>query len=236
MTEDSLALTRLLQLASPLLPVGAFSYSQGLESAVADGSVCDAATVRRWVLDCLELGLARFEAPIVLRLQAAWTARDGNRVRYWNTRYLASRESAELHAETVQMGYSLRRLLVDLGAESGADGCRLRDPDLAALQEIDSLSYPASFAFAAALWEIEPKDALTAYLWSWTENQVSSAMKAIPLGQVAGQRILVAAQPVLSRSVAKAERITDDELANLLPAVAIASARHETQYSRLFRS
>lgn len=228
----AIALARLLQMASPLLPVGAFSYSQGLESAVDDATVRDAAGAKRWILDCLELGLARFEAPMVLRLQRAWSAGDGVAVRRWNTRFLASRESAELLAETVQMGFSLRRLLIDLGAADGG----LDAQEAAALESIEPLSYPAAFAFAAARWEIAPQDALTAYLWSWVENQVNAALKAVPLGQVAGQRILVAAQAAVADAVARAAATADDELANLLPALAIASARHETQYSRLFRS
>lgn len=231
----SLALTRLLQLASPLLPVGAFAYSQGLEAAVEDGSVHDANGTKTWILDCLELGLARFEAPLVLRLQAAWAARDARQVRFWNTRFLVSRESAELYDETVQMGYSLRRLLLEVDAD-GTPELLLPGADLAMLQEIDTLCYPAAFAFAAARWEAAPEDALTAYLWSWIENQVSAALKAVPLGQVAGQRIIIAAQRAVSRAVESAARIADDDLANLLPALAIASATHETQYSRLFRS
>ena len=233
--NDSLALTRLLQLASPFLPVGAFSYSQGLEAAVAAGSVHDAVSAQRWILDCLELGLARFEAPILLRLQSGWASRDIEIVRCWNSRFLASRESAELYAETVQMGYSLRRLLCDLDPRGAADNSG-GAADFAALQEIELLSYPAAFGFAAAQWQVASGDAVTAYLWSWTENQVSAAIKAVPLGQVAGQRILLAAQPAVTRSAAAALRLVDDELANLLPALAIASARHETQYSRLFRS
>jgi urease accessory protein len=223
--KHPLALARLLQLASPLLPVGAFAYSQGLEAAVEDGRVRDAGSARTWILDCLELGLARFEAPILLRLVAAWRAADVAAARRWNARFLASRESAELYAETVQMGFSLRRLLLELDAAGAA-----------ALTGIEPLSYPAAFAFAAARWDITAHDALTAYLWSWSENQVSAALKAVPLGQAAGQRILVAAQEAVARAVARAESVADDELANLLPALAIASAVHETQYSRLFRS
>ncbi len=226
--SQALALTRLLQLASPLLPVGAFAYSQGLEAAVEDGTVRDAESARRWILDCLQFGLARFEAPILLRLIAAWGANDIAAVRHWNTRFLASRESAELHAETVQMGFSLRRLFFVLDPHK-AD-------DFAALQAIEPLSYPAAYAFAAVHWNAAPRDALTAYLWSWCENQVSASLKAVPLGQVSGQRILVAAQLVVEQAVASAADLADHELANLLPALAIASARHETQYSRLFRS
>jgi urease accessory protein len=226
--NDSLALTRLMQLASPLLPVGAFAYSQGLEAAVENGDVRDAAAARRWILDCLELGLARFEAPILLRLHAAWRNDDMTLVQHWNMRFLASRESAELHAETVQMGFSLRRLLLDLESNTSAD--------LAAFAEVDPISYPAAFAFAAARWNIPARDALTAYLWSWCENQVSAALKAVPLGQVAGQKILVAAQDTVARAIDYASALADDELANMLPALAITCAKHETQYSRLFRS
>jgi urease accessory protein len=223
-----LALTRLLQLASPLLPVGAFAYSQGLEAAVEDGSVRDAETARRWILDCLQYGLARFEAPILLRLMAACSANDVAALHHWNTRFLASRESAELHAETVQMGFSLRRLLLDLDPNKAED--------FTVLQAIEPLSYPAAYAFAAVRWNAPPRDALTAYLWSWCENQVSASLKAVPLGQVAGQRILVAAQQAVEQAVEHAATVADQDLANLLPALAIASARHETQYSRLFRS
>jgi urease accessory protein len=226
--NDSLALTRLMQLASPLLPVGAFAYSQGLEAVVESGNVRDASTAQRWILDCLELGIARFEAPILLRLHAAWGDGDVARVQHWNTRFLASREAYELYAETVQMGFSLRRLLLDLASNTSID--------FAEFAEIDPLSYPAAFAFAAARWNIPARDALTAYLWSWSENQVSAALKAVPLGQVAGQNILIAAQNAVARAVDRACALADDELANVLPALAITCAQHETQYSRLFRS
>jgi urease accessory protein len=226
--NHSLALTRLMQLASPLLPVGAFAYSQGLEAAVEAGNVRDAATAQRWILDCLELGVTRFEAPILLRLHAAWVNNDIERAQFWNTRFLASRESAELYAETAQMGFSLRRLLSDLESNASAD--------LAEFAAVDPVSYPAAFAFAAVRWNIPARDALTAYLWSWSENQVSAAMKAVPLGQVAGQNILVAAQDAVVRAAERACALADDDLANMLPALAITCARHETQYSRLFRS
>ena len=110
----TLALTKLLQLASPALPVGAFSYSQGLESAVEAGIVRDAASTQRWIADVLELSLARMEAPVLLRLIDAWSRQDMASVEHWNELFLASRESAELRAETVQMGYSLARLFRDL--------------------------------------------------------------------------------------------------------------------------
>jgi urease accessory protein len=126
------------------------------------------------------------------------------------------------------MGFSLRRLLVDLEPHAG-----MEFSEFAALEPI---SYPAAFAFVAAGWNVPAADALTAYLWSWTENQVSAALKAVPLGQVTGQNILLKAQQAVTRAVERASEIVDDDLANLLPVLAIASAKHETQYSRLFRS
>ena len=223
-----LALARLLQLASPALPVGAYSYSQGLEAAVESGVVKDAAGAERWIADALLLSLARLEAPAWCRLHAAWAARDLAGVRHWNDWFVATRETAELRAETLQMGYSLRRLLVDLG-EFDAHA-------LASLAALDEVAFPTAFSFAVAQWEIAPRDALIAYLWSWLENQVMAALKAVPLGQTDGQRMLGRLGSRLPEIAAEALAAEDDALANFAPGLAIASSRHETQYSRLFRS
>jgi urease accessory protein len=218
-----LALARLLQLASPALPVGAYSYSQGLEAAVEAGFVRDAESAQRWIADVLEFSVARMEAPMFLRLCAAWRASDVAAAEGWNALFLASRESAELRAESAQMGHSLARLLAELG-----EGDRL-----AAWEEI---SFPAAFAHAAVGWDIAPGEALTAYLWAWAENQVLAAIKTVPLGQTAGQRMLLALGEQVSAAAARAAELTDDALGNLAPGLALLSARHETQYSRLFRS
>lgn len=223
-----LALARLLQLASPALPVGAYSYSQGLEAAVESGAVKDAAGAERWIADALLLSLGKLEAPAWCRLHAAWAARDLAAAGRWNDWFVATRETAELRAETLQMGYSLRRLLVDLEAF---------DPHaLASLTALDEIAFPAVFSFAVAQWEIAPRDALIAYLWSWLENQVMAALKAVPLGQTDGQRMLARLGGRLPEIAAAALAADDDTLANFAPGLAIASSRHETQYSRLFRS
>lgn len=205
-------LARLLQLASPALPVGAYSYSGGLEAACEDGLVTDAASAERWIGDVLEFSVARMEAPMLLRMMQGQD---------WNEAFLASRETAELRAETVQMGYSLNRLLVDLGV--GA--VPLEEP-----------SFPAAFAFAAAHWKIAPADALQAYLWAWVENQVMAAVKAVPLGQTDGQRMLLALGDRISSLLEKISAMKDEEIGNFMPGLALLSSRHETQYSRLFRS
>ncbi len=216
---------RVLQLASPALPVGAYSYSQGLEAAIESGVVRDAASAERWIGDVLELSIASLEAPIVLRLARAWKAGDRGEAARWNEELVASREGAELRAETLQMGYSLRRLLRELDVAGAA-----------VLDSFDELSYPAAFAFAAAAWAIEEREALEGYLFAWIENQVLAAVKTVPLGQTDGQRMLGALGQRIARLVDHAVALGDDELASFAPGFAIACARHETQYSRLYRS
>jgi urease accessory protein len=212
---------RLLQLASPSLPVGAYSYSQGLEAAVEAGVVTDAATAEAWIGDVLELSVASMEAPVLLRLIAAWRAGDLEAVRHWNEEFLASRETAELRAETLQMGFSLANLLRDLGVGDMA---------------MEGPAYPAVYAHAIARWDVDPLEALSAYLFSWLENQVLAALKCAPLGQTGGQRMLLALADRIPAAVERAATLGDADLCNFAPGLAIASARHETQYSRLFRS
>jgi len=216
-------LVKLLQLASPTLPVGAYSYSQGLEAAVEAGVVHDAASAERWIADVLRFSVARTEAPMLLRLIAAWERQDRRRADECNAWFLASRESAELRAETVQMGYSLARLLGELSDAQG-------------LNDIVEISFPAAFAYAVARWGIDARAALIAYLWAWLENQVMAALKAVPLGQTDGQRILLRLGERLSDIAEQSAATTDDELGGFAPRLAMLSSRHETQYSRLFRS
>jgi urease accessory protein len=213
---------RLLQLASPSLPVGAYSYSQGLEAAVEARVVTDAASAQRWIGDVLELSLASMEAPVLLRLIEAWSANDLESVHRWNEEFIASRETAELRAETLQMGYSMSRLLKDL--------------DVAMTMDHAELSYPAAFAYAIAYWKIDAREALSAYLFSWIENQVLAALKSVPLGQTEGQRMLLALAEEVPAAIERALALGDDDLCNFAPGLAILSARHETQYTRIFRS
>jgi urease accessory protein len=205
-----------MQLASPSLPVGAYSYSGGLEAAIEAGIVTDGESAERWIGEVLAHSIAQMEAPLLLRLACA----DADRA-HWNALFLASRESAELRAESVQMGYSLNRLLPALGIDPVA----LEEP-----------AFPTVFARAASAWGIEPQQALVAYLWAWLENHVMAAVKAVPLGQTAGQRMLYRLGTRLEGIAREAAALEDDALCNFAPGLAILSARHETQYSRLFRS
>ncbi len=224
---EPLALSRLLQLASPMLPVGAYSYSGGLEAAIESGEVCDADSVRMWVDDVLALYLARFELPILSRMHQAWL-NGGDGAEEWNARFRAGRDTSEGRAETLQMGSSLVLLLRDLG-QFPAEG-------LARLQTMAPVTFPLAYAFATAHWGIPVEAALHAYAWSWAENQVGVAMKAVPIGQVAGQRILASVAAEIPGIVARVAAHPDDAISNFAPGLTLAACRHETQYSRLFRS
>ena len=229
MTQMPLAaLPRLLQLSSPMLPVGAFSYSQGLEYAIEARFVTNADSTLAWIGDVLSATVARFEAPMVARMHAAWQQQNIAQALEWNALFITSRETAELRAETLQMGYSLVRLLGQLDD--------LPQAHVAVLHEQSEVSFPCAFALAAAAWNIPVNATVSAYLWSWLENQVSAAMKTVPLGQVAGQRILAKLGMQLPALAEIALRLEDDALSNFSPLLAIVSSRHETQYSRLFRS
>jgi urease accessory protein len=214
-------LLALLQLASPALPVGGFAYSQGLERAIEDGLVHDTATAERWIADLLTLSLARLEAPLWLRAFDTAARGDDAGFAHWNDELLAARETAELRAETQQMGASLARVSPALGLKAPA---------------VEPLAYPTAFAAACAQLGIDREAGLAAFLWAFVENQVLVAVKHVPIGQQAGQALLFALHARLADAVEHAARLQDDEIGSAALGFALASTRHETQYSRLFRS
>jgi urease accessory protein len=222
------ALLRLMQLVSPALPVGAYSYSQGLEWAIEEGTVYDPDSACRWIHDALHFSVGRFEAPLWLRLYSAWQNEDNEQAGYWNALLYRTRESLEFRGETTQMGYSLVRLF----RETEAFGTDV----IVRLEQLTPITFTAAFSCAAVQWQISPEEGLLGYLWSWLENQVAVAMKTLPLGQVAGQRMLNAVGATLPALLEHVMNIPDDELGCVTSALAIASSRHETQYCRLFRS
>lgn len=225
-----LPLLRLLQLASPALPVGAYTYSQGLEWAVESGVVSREADAAAWIGDLLEWSVARFEAPLLASQLAAWACGEDGEVARLNDDFLASRETAELRAETLQMGWSLVRLLTELDAFAALPGWRAR------LLALDTPCFPTAWSAAAAAWQVPADQALAAYLWAWAENQVMAALKAVPLGQSAGQRLLAMLGERIPALVGQALELPEARWSNYTPGLAIASSRHETQYTRLFRS
>jgi urease accessory protein len=220
---NAAALLHLLQFASPALPIGGYSYSQGLETAIDRGAVTDTASAREWIAGCLADVIARWEAPLLWRLMHAFDTGDDAAVALWSERFIASRDSAEFRAEAIQMGYSLTRLLAELGV---ADVARLGD----------EVALPTAFACAVSALGIPHREALLAMLFSWAENQLLVCVKSVPLGQVAGQRLLLSLAPDLDRAASAAQVIADDDMSNWSPGLSMLSMRHEVQHGRLYRS
>jgi urease accessory protein len=218
----------LLRLASPALPVGGFSYSEALEAAVEAAVVHDEASAQRWLSDQLHLGLARAELPLVAGAHAAWVAHDGLRIAELNTWMLVTRESRELRAQSEQMGRSMLEWLRQQRPEDK------RVATLAALAL--SPTWPIAFALAAAQTGAAAHESVLAYGFSWAENQVQAALKSVPLGQSAGQRILAHLAQELVPLAQTALTLGDGQRQAFAPLLAIRSSQHETQYSRLFRS
>jgi urease accessory protein len=224
-------LISLLHLASPALPIGSFSYSQGLEAAIDCGLVTDEHSAETWIRDNLLEVQAHAEAPLWLLLHRCWTSADLAGVKAWNEWFHVSRETAELRMETEQMGWSLAKLITQM--QWGNDFLR------SGLDAIYPVCLPTAFAAACVALGVDAGDGLAAYCFSWAENQVAAAIKGVPLGQAAGQRILYRLHPVVRETTLKAMHRANMErpiLSTFSPMLGILSARHETQYSRLFRS
>ncbi len=222
------ALLGLLRLASPALPVGGFSYSEALEAAVEAALVHDEASARHWLTDQLHLGLARAELPLVAAAHGAWKEHNEPRIAELNTWMLVSRESRELRAQSEQMGRSMLEWL----RQQAADDTRVAT--LAALTPCPT--WPIAFALAAVQTGATAHESALAYGFSWAENQVQAALKSVPLGQSAGQRILARLAQELVPLAQAALTLGDERRQAFAPMLAIRSSQHETQYSRLFRS
>jgi len=216
---------RLLQLASPALPIGGYSYSTGLESAIESGRVGGTETAFEWIDDALSLMLGRFDAPLLAAALAACLEEDHERLTGLNQLALAARETAELRLESEQMGYSLTRWIVQV------PGCEALPLD--AEQPVC-----ATVAWALAAWRLQltAREAVTGFLWSFAENQVLVLIKTLPMGQIQAQRLLHRLGPRIEAVTDGALLLSPSQWSNAAPGLAIASMRHESQYSRLFRS
>lgn len=213
-----------MHLVSPALPVGAYAYSQGLEFAVHAGWVRDETEALDWLRGLAAHGQGTLDLPVLRRLHAAWQDADATTVARWTSRLLAARETAELRAEDLHLGRALARILAGLDVAGARPWCEGR------------ATFATLFALAAVRWEITAREAMSGYLWSWAENQVLAAVKLVPLGQSAGQRILHRLAADIPGIVGGAATLADDDIATGAVAQAIAGAAHETQYTRLFRS
>ena len=215
---------RLLQLASPALPIGGYSYSTGLESAIECGEVRDPESAFLWIDDALSLVAGRFDAPLVAAAMQACEAGDHLRIDELNRLALAVRETAELRLESEQMGYSLMQWIDQVPGRAS--------------QLAPALPVAAAVAWAIAAWRLRlgAGEAVTGFLWSFAENQVMVLIKTIPLGQIQAQRVLHRLGPRIEAVAAAALQLPAGEWSNAAPGLAIASMAHESQYSRLFRS
>ena len=219
------ALLRVLHLASPALPIGGYAYSQGLEYAIEQDWVADLDSAAGWLAALAERSLGRLDIPLLLRQYAAPEVSDKDTFAAWNDWLLASRETAELYLEDSQQGGALLRLMRSLEIPAAMDW-----------PTGEPLALVSAFAMAGQHWHTGPRALALGVLWSWLENQTGAATKLIPLGQTDAQRLLDRLLPALPPIVERAESLTDDELGAGLPGLAFASARHEHQYTRLFRS
>ena len=236
---DPTRMMRLMWLASPTLPVGGYSYSEGLEPALAAShhtGVRDEASVQAWLLNQLQLSWARSEAPLMLAAMAAWRSGDLAQLKALNDWCLQTRESSELRRQSEQMGRSLAAWL----AQAQADGIWPNWPVALKQTPTQALApaptWPVMFAAAATCAAASPQDAVMAFGFGWAEAQAQAAIKATPLGQTAGQRVLAALVAALPEAAQAALQVKDAQRQCFSPLLAIISAQHETQYTRIFRS
>jgi len=239
--KRDLSLARLLQLSSVSLPVGGYAFSQGLEYAIECGWLKKYEDVEQWIRLQLRESLVRVDLPVLRGAMECVEEQNWPKFLYLNDLALASRETKELRLTDTAMGEALYRLLKSLAfdfqfeaktssieggeAMDGKEGMKRRE-----------LSFVVLFAFAASNWQIDYHSAAMGFTWSWLENQVAAATKLVPLGQTQAQKLLTQLQPTIGQTLAMAEKVSEANIGGGLPALAIASALHETQYSRLFRS
>jgi urease accessory protein len=220
-----LALLRLMQLVSPALPIGAFNFSQGLEYAIEAGWIRNEDDACEWIHGVARCGTGMLDLPVLARMHAAWADGDAARVRHLSRELIAGRETRELREEDRHLGRALARVLAQLDM-----------PEAAGWQRSDDATLAALFSLAAVRSEVPLPATCAGYLWAWCENQVLAAVKLLPLGQSAGQRVLERLRIAIPEICDAALALDDEDIGSATPGLGIASARHETQYTRLFRS
>lgn len=215
----------LMRLTSPSLPIGAFAYSQGLEFACDQEWIKDENSAQEWIAGLMRNSQTFLDLPIIVRLYNAWQNSSDDKVKYWSQYLLASRESQELQNEDHYIGTALSKLLADLDVDEAKK-----------IVSASYVTYATAFSLAAVEWQVSVENCCTGYLWAWCENQVNAAIKLIPLGQTAGQRMVSTLIDEIPNVVRIAMKLEDNEIGSTAIGLGIASAKHEIQYSRLFRS
>lgn len=232
MTSPMLARLRLFQITTPSLPVGAFTYSQGMEWAVESGWLANADDTSEWLSAMLNDAFRYLELPIIKRLYEAVINSSPEQFNYWSHYLLTSRETSELRTEERQRAQAFYELLRKLPGWSA----KLNGDEMIQYRKGLLMSQSAAFTLAATTWHVPLEEQLAGFTWSWLENGVNAAIKLVPLGQNAGQTLLYQLAENIPTVVASALTVEDDELGASSAALAIASSLHETQYCRLFRS
>ncbi len=224
-SDSELACYRLFQLISPSLPIGGFTYSQGLEYAVEAGWVKDRVSLEEWLIYMVESSVATLELPIIDKLYQALDTQNIEVIEHWCDVLYTSRETSELRAEERQRGHALNTLLRQL------------DIDISVVEGLSS--HPnqlLGLCIAAKAWSIDLATLKQGYLWSWLENIVTAGVKLIPLGQTDGQLALINITGCFPKVITQALHIEEWMIGSFTPSIAIASSLHQTQYTRLFRS
>ncbi len=223
-TSEALGLLNLLQLASPALPVGAYSYSEGIETLIEQQVIRDRDSLYTWLDTELSYGSIRIETAIMVRAYLATQSEDWEKVSFWNSWLSASRETLELRRSSQQMGQTLLKLVEDL------------EPGVTAHLPAHSCNYAIAFGVAASRWQIDLESATLAYLQAWTTHLIGAGVKLIPLGQTTGQQLLWMLRDRLMTTAAAVRSLPDSALSSCNWGLSLASMAHETQYMRLFRS
>jgi urease accessory protein len=222
----------LLQLA--FAPVGAYSYSEGIESLVEAGAIDNEVSLRNWLADSLQFGAIRVEAAVAVRALRATVIGDLTALSYWNAWATAAKETEELRSQSWQMGRTLVKLLLELRSPTASQLTTSIEELVAAVG--NPCNFAIGFGIAAACWQIEEEAAVLGYLYSWATNLASAGVKLIPLGQTSGQQLLLDLHSQISCTAQEVLKLEDDDLGSCSWGLALASMAHETQYTRLFRS
>jgi urease accessory protein len=224
-------LQRLMTWLSPAFPVGAFSYSHGLEAAVETGMVTDRASLSDWVETIVATGAGRVDAALLRAAHEAVAENDGDALGWAVERGDALRPTRELGVETASQGAAFIAA-IDRHWPAPA----LMDLIALAAYENREIAYPVAVGATAAAHDIALVPALESYLHAFAANIVSAGVRAIPLGQSDGLHVLATLEPVIVAAAALARTRTLEDLGSATVMVDWASAIHETQYTRLFRS
>ncbi len=215
----------MLRLGSAALPIGAFAYSQGLETAVAEGWIHDVRSTAEWLAGVLRHSILTCDVPLLVRLHAAWAAEDLDRVSHWSARWRAMRTTRELRDEDRQLGAALARLLLRQGCESSDSPAVRSQPTLG-----------CTISLTAVRWGLDAESLAATYCFSWSEAQVGAAVRLVPLGQTQAQAVIAELLGVVDHALGDALALDDDAITSTVPGQALCSALHESLYTRLFKS